>query len=671
MNKSKLNPFAFPAETQVRFAILILLAVSLAWAIGNAFTPFVMARLHLPSTADCQNFEGLIADSQNLIGREILNLSSLRFNQVALQNRLTCFLPALWIDSALSLGIPLLFVLLMSSIAGRRYITYPNRLRRKKQLKPITLSAQSLHVANIQNTLRSLTNRIGLFPPPIIEYSPHDKFDAQVFGRHQQYILHMLGDIGRISKFERQRRKEFEAVLLHELAHIVNRDMTLFYMASELWGVLLPFFIFQYVISTVISPWNVVQFFRLGSLGLQIIVTYLIITLTARGLVRVREFYADWRADSWGAGDALKHRFSSKSKESVDEPFHEPQPRHPEGSWLNYLVLPKNIISKYIVGSWHPSYSERKNALEEVKAIFQFPADLPLLVGISLGAIMTVFFYILTHLAIFVWTSTEMISLFLVALVLEDTPLLASQFWAYGELLWRGITIITVLLTIFFVALFVAAAIGFQMQRDTISRLANKDLSLEDYIQLWKSAGFLSVGTLIGFFITPFSQLIPRTVLTTLALFPWFLFTVVLTWLWLAIVRFLAKYLLESHIGPTQPRAKQYLHVLLSALFLLALYIPIYGGQITLVRQGLYGLVLPNTFYLLIFIVVTFMGLGISFLGLGLFYFCIKLWRYIFAPVCPICDAFVNNSNVVGQLCLNGHQLSSWLFVQKEKLDEA
>ncbi|MFE3515480.1 M48 family metallopeptidase [Streptomyces sp. NPDC059166] len=141
----------------------------------------------------------------------------------------------------------------------------------------------------------------GTRPPRVVVDPAASSVSAVVFGRTRRPVICLHGGLLAIHRSDQQR---FQAVLLHELAHIANRDVTLTYLTVALWRaflalVLLPYTIcLGYVLYGVVADNEVPRLDRATTL---VFVMVLLLYLSRSEILRSREIYADLTAVRWGA----------------------------------------------------------------------------------------------------------------------------------------------------------------------------------------------------------------------------------------------------------------------------------------------------------------------------------------------------------------------------------
>ncbi|NDJ55169.1 MAG: hypothetical protein GYB68_19025, partial [Chloroflexi bacterium] len=189
----RVNPFAFPAETNQRFTLLLLSGLMLTVSIGtiafSTFYRFIVEPL----------LGGRLTDAQ--------------------------------LDSLFTAGNLLTFLVLLPWIGLVTYLVYrrhPVALRRRHRLTPFDPASDP----RFQRALERFALDAHLKPLPQVELSSGSLADGQAFGLPGRYRLR-LG--GRSRLLLRKRPRLFRAIVLHELAHIANGDVSRTYLTQALW----------------------------------------------------------------------------------------------------------------------------------------------------------------------------------------------------------------------------------------------------------------------------------------------------------------------------------------------------------------------------------------------------------------------------------------------------
>nr|BFE88218.1 hypothetical protein GCM10020093_108190 [Planobispora longispora] len=187
---------------------------------------------------------------------------------------------------------------------------------------------------------------------------------AVAFGRPGRYVVCLYGGL-LARRFSDP--AGFEAVVLHELAHVRSGDVRFAYATTALWRVFLAGVLLPYAVLKVKILFDLVdrpEVFRDADLpsqwfGLaQVLVLTALLTLARADLLRNRELYADNAAVRWGASPAVWIGRAAGDRA--------------RGPW------------RAITDPWrtHPSWERRVRSLHDPSALFDaFPALPMLLTG--------------------------------------------------------------------------------------------------------------------------------------------------------------------------------------------------------------------------------------------------------------------------------------------------
>ncbi|MFF8596663.1 M48 family metallopeptidase [Streptomyces sp. NPDC015220] len=195
---------------------------------------------------------------------------------------------------------------LLSGAAGLLFLVLPAWKARGGRVVPL---ASVDHDGDLRGLFDDLAATAGLTRTPRVVIDPAAASNgAVVFGRNGRPTVCLHGGLlaERSSKPER-----FRAVLLHELAHIANRDVTTTYVTIALWRVFLATVLVPYLIweGTVIygnyiehglSNWQSNLPTTTRGVLLPIVMVALVY-LARSDVLHSREVYADLTAVRWGA----------------------------------------------------------------------------------------------------------------------------------------------------------------------------------------------------------------------------------------------------------------------------------------------------------------------------------------------------------------------------------
>lgn len=640
VGKARLNPFIFPAETDVRFTLLVIAGCMLAVNI-SLFFPYIF----IPDRTVASSLPDALPSVDALPPVEYLE-------QTRAAN-LTWALEALRM-----LALPVALVVALFLLALIIYRAHPAFIRRKRKLKPLAPGKDQTFYQEVYR----LAGLAGIAPPPVIELGQGLHLqNGQAFGFPKRYMLRLDGGLRLLL---RKAPSTFRAIVLHELAHIANRDVARTYFAQSLWVAVVSLAIVPLVVAIayiIIDTWFLkllaegvsgfdwrrlftVSIPSVLSLIFRIGATLLLVAAIRAGLLRVREIYADCRAAMWGAEDSLAQILVAQAAKE------EAMPRRKASPWR-----------------LHPTARERLVALKEPARLFRMTWDLPFIVGALSAFVIDGMIYILLHVAMGATSA-------LFAAVIDLANLGMNQSGSGGLLSITSvyqiilvsiailIALLIALITIPFliVAYFVSGTVGLQVQRETIAEMAVRQ-NPAGYWRLCMAAALVVLGLEAGFLLTPVGTLSPRSLMSALLILPWLAGAIIVTWLCLAYIRFFSKRWLGLHRGATPPRWKRRFLTLTFSGLLWAFYLPLLISRHLIVYPTLEATAveLGQKF----FSVTLITGLLLYLLVFGACWMLVQIERLIRTTRCPSCRQITKQQGAVGQACEHCCQnLSAWLF---------
>jgi TPR repeat protein/Zn-dependent protease with chaperone function len=305
----RLNPFAFPSDTDFRFWLLIFTVFgSSLFIYTHILTDWVLPE-HLLGVS-----RGLRMDCHILIANEMAT---------CIQHNREILLP--WIVGTTFFLLGVTCVIHWSS---------PYRMLRRSSLVPF----HSPDVESVAAYVKNLCLEVGLSRIPNFVWNPlNPAKTGQAFGCFGRYYIALSG--GLVTQFYTD-RPTFRAVVLHELAHLKNEDIDKTYFTVAIWqafviAALVPFAVSRFrapILETVDLSWRVLALTAFAY-------------LTRTSILRTREFYADVRASVWeGQSGALKSVLAGM-----------PQPR--TDIWqLLFQVHPQSLERKRILEDTYPLF---------------------------------------------------------------------------------------------------------------------------------------------------------------------------------------------------------------------------------------------------------------------------------------------------------------------------
>ncbi|MFF1497377.1 M48 family metalloprotease [Streptomyces sp. NPDC058304] len=327
------------AGTGLRFVLLLLL---LAGAGASMVPRTVRHLLASPETADKEAACWLAAGIDPALSR---NVSFIQYTQDASALK-ACTAQYRQDFDGVSLGVGAVAV----AAAFAVYWLLPVWKTRRSRVTP--LDAMDVH-GELRPLLDELVGVAGLSRPPRFVVDPSAwTVSAVTFGRWRAPTVCL--DVG-LAVTSGTHRDRFRAVVLHELAHLHNRDVGVTYATIALWRVFLLLVLIPWAAVGVdilffdgtpeardtFAPFNTHE----RVLGVLIV---LAVYLTRAGILRNREVYADLMAARWGASRAPWERTA-------------PQPAG-AGRWLftGFVELWRT----------HPSWALRRTSLTDPRALF-------------------------------------------------------------------------------------------------------------------------------------------------------------------------------------------------------------------------------------------------------------------------------------------------------------
>jgi Zn-dependent protease with chaperone function len=549
---------------------------------------------------------------------------------------------------------PGLAVLALSVVAALVYIDHPRRVRRRHHAQPLGEKEAPLLVADLCRDVE----RLGI-PVPTLECTPDKGIEGQTFGVRGREVLLLYG---RPQRIEQLWKGLVRVMALHEIGHIMNRDAQEREKAKAVWIALMVLLGIALLILTALltidsSPFggtSLVSFLLHN--GWKLALMLLVVRAILAGLIRAREYYADWRVVSWGRGGQLRailagreHRFRPWEQWGWWEGLDERWQVASSGRKISNLL---HRLWDHLETLWslHPSHELRREVLERPDRLLRISPGLAFVTGILVSLLASNLVLPFQE----VWQDLRLLN--------------ALQTWSeFGTTVWHstaerdqiinGAGLRQIFITLFPLVLIcfgpfsylITSALGVQVQRDTIQRLAAGTYRNWGYLSLFQPALLVSLGTEAGFLIAPFHPVSPVLSRLTTALF-WLAGTTLLAWLWLAYLRALTRFTLGRHAGAAAPRRLMLLGTLSSAFLLMILLWPAAFSRLTLqsgdgqnLETYLYLFVTTSIYISTLSLIVYLLWCGASLMGV-----CVSLW--LRRPICPTCGAHIGGL-AVGAVC--------------------
>ncbi len=625
----RLNPFALPPETNGRFTLLIVAALAIIFRLAQAF---IITFLGLSNTLDFDANAIAVTEFQTAVAAYLRFLGTLFF-LIAVTS------------------------LVFFAVAFAIYQFHPIRLRKRQNLQKWPQTKDPL----LQQEVARLAQLLEMVRTPQLFMPAQSKLTSgQAFGVPPHFAL-ILG--GRMPLLLRKRPQQFEAIVLHELAHIVNGDVRRTYFTQSLWvAVLALLFVPTLLFMLCQLPLGLVQMFtipetqplltmaRLLIFMLQFLLLILVLSLVRSSVLRIREEYADWLAAQHSGEVGLVEILSQKS----------------ERSFLDFLAAPWWL---------HPRNQDRLKSLEDSTQLFKLRFDLPIVFGVLVGMILVVTEYLGLAFAFVIsagWSSAS--------------RTLLSELMSSSVLLQLGLGLVFVpLIGLAMLTPFVllgalgVRSLGVQLQRHALGRLASDHNGLS--MRLPVAAFLLTAATGLGIIFVPFNpSTLPIVDFAALVIdvpvvlgqylveeIIWLLTSTGVVWLWFVVNQLWTRWSLGRHQGESTPSVKRLLLNMVQGLTLGLILVPMLIGQNLVYRRYVDSgiAVVPGIA----------LGLMLTLLMLAAFLsavYSLVLWfgsGFNSRLSCIHCQAQTNYRVAVGNLCPKCHRpMAPWLYVYRNDL---
>ncbi len=347
----RINPFLFPADTTLRFILLICYVIGAGLFIYSEIYVAIPANRAWIDAIDKQCYAQVTSTHQN----DIIATNIALFE---------CRAPAGIIRAWWMLAGTVLLLL----TAGLLYWFWPRWSRHKEKL--VVIPYDDVDREALVQRLEELRQRVGLKERPVLLGNRDPRISGKTLGRMGEYYLVL--NLGLQLLFLRGRHAEFDAIVLHEYAHLYNRDVDKTYITMAIFWAFLLVALPPYLIIGLIG--NLEQPMDLLHVGWRALVLTALVYLSRNAVLRVREFYADARAASWGAGPTLQHLLQ-KSPTKAPEPgkgvaflqrFVPPR----VGTWLAKWLPHKWLQHWHQAVHHHPHPQQRIQAIDAPHQLF-------------------------------------------------------------------------------------------------------------------------------------------------------------------------------------------------------------------------------------------------------------------------------------------------------------
>lgn len=403
--RRRLNPFAFPSETDFRFALLIVLIISVC--LSNFYTlflttPTAFQRTYFATVEECLRLVPIdvapidVAPDLSLPGGLGGLVEQLEQVTEGTQPARDCYQPAanrLILRIFTATAAVLLAAALIFHVAPRWTI-------RRRRLSPLTAG----DAPEVVEYLDALCDEMRLGRAPSFLWNPLNATrSAFAFGNLSR--RHVAMNMGLVAQFFAD-REAFRAVVLHELSHLKNADLSRTQFANAIWIAFLllaalPGLLLSLFVDAPRSGFALIGWSRLW----QVVLMTALVTFGRNSILRAREYHADVRASTYLARpDGLQQVLAAAP----------PAPRRGLRRWF----------------ATHPPPGRRIDVLNDTRPLFFATFEVAAITGVIMGIIYATNDLWATSLGRQYWGQNAVLSLLLAFLLMGTV----------GLSVWRGTT---------------------------------------------------------------------------------------------------------------------------------------------------------------------------------------------------------------------------------------
>ncbi|MFH7596364.1 M48 family metalloprotease [Streptomyces racemochromogenes] len=287
-SRPRIDERALGAGTTIRFVMLVVLMLAASGAMGLP----VVRTLHAGDASDCLLAAGLDPN---------------RAGEAAALTRLGAQWVPFWACMDQSAPLPpwwqiaVLPVLLVAAAVLLFLLLPAWRIRRRRLVALHTLDTDGAALRLVQEAAGAAG--LARLPRVVVDRAAPTA-GAVVFGRNRRPIISLHGGLLACRGTD---PGHVRTVLLHELAHIANRDVTVTYGTVALWRAFCPLVLLPCLLWAVfeagafgIHAWQATAPYQIRTLLLPLLLVALV-HLARADVLRAREIHADLAAARWGA----------------------------------------------------------------------------------------------------------------------------------------------------------------------------------------------------------------------------------------------------------------------------------------------------------------------------------------------------------------------------------
>jgi Zn-dependent protease with chaperone function len=284
----RLNPFAFPSDTTARFILLLLFAIAASVLIWSSIA--VLGLSLQAGFASCSpDMQATVNTVREQLGIAFQHLQEgTTIPQQPAVDAAQCYRPLnRRILPFMAIGAGLLAVFTLGI-----WWLHPRWLAWRMKLSRL----QKDEAPELVDALERICREAGLRRTPDFYWNPLGMAPrALAYGRAGRYRLALTGAMAMRYATD---PSGFRAVILHELAHIVNRDIDKTWLAVGAWWALVASALVPRV---ALQFWIAFRWVDVVASVIQLAAITGLVFVTRNAMLRARELYADTRASVWMA----------------------------------------------------------------------------------------------------------------------------------------------------------------------------------------------------------------------------------------------------------------------------------------------------------------------------------------------------------------------------------
>ncbi|MFH8627892.1 M48 family metallopeptidase [Streptomyces vietnamensis] len=335
------GPFTLPSGTSVRFALLIAAMATVSALMVNGASSVLLSSVRWE---ELQEYHDCYARATEEAARERGSATDIRIpTELDLGD---CRDPRADASPLVTAGVS---AGLLLALLGA-YVGLPRHRTRRRGYRPLTgMPELSAYLAGLLGE-SGVRARVVFLAEPL-----NSEVHALAFGRLGRRRVALSGGLITLYSLD---RAAFRSIVLHELAHIRNRDLDIAFLTLILWRASMPVL---GVLTAVAAPASLLLGGALAGTVLafaaQVPLLAALVTLLKNAVLRSRELYADARVAEWeGSADGLRRLFG--------DPPAQQQGTRAERGLLSGGVGPGLL-------SVHPPLAQRARALTDRRVLYE------------------------------------------------------------------------------------------------------------------------------------------------------------------------------------------------------------------------------------------------------------------------------------------------------------